>query len=51
MKQRRKQLAMLLAGVLLTGTLCGCTEKQKSSTAAESAAVSTILCITASTAL
>ncbi len=40
MKQRRKQLAMLLAGVLLTGTLCGCTEKQESSTAAESAASS-----------
>ncbi len=40
MKQRRKQLAMLLAGILLTGTLCGCTEKQESSTASESAASS-----------
>ena len=40
MKQRRKQLAMLLAGILLTGTLCGCTEKQESSTAVESAASS-----------
>lgn len=40
MKQRRKQLVMLLAGILLTGTLCGCTEKQESSTAEESAASS-----------
>ncbi len=38
MKQRRKQLALLMAGILLTGTLCGCAGKQGSSTAPESAA-------------